>query len=444
MLAAVGVLATLLLGTAPLAAGGIHVPAPPPELTQVRASEMPALQQISVPAAWQVTRGKGVLVAVLDTGADPTAPDLTGQVTVGPDYAAGVDPPGYKPPLEHGTYIASLIAGHGQGAGNHMGVLGVAPAARILCVRVIPDDTEPGLAAYNTSSRYADAVGDGIYYAVRYGAAVINLSLGSPQATGYERAAIAFAISRGVVVVASAGNNGSTTNFAPYVYPAAFPGVISVAAASPDGARAPFSQQNSSVVISAPGVDVLGAGPHGEYIDAAGTSPAAALVSGVAALILSEYPGLPPATVEQAIITSAAHKPAAGYSVDSGFGEVNAAAALAVAAKYSAQDADGPDSADGGAPDSNSVDSGPMTGSVSIPGLSMTASPGTRLARSPARIPVTHRNKGHVLVGAIISTCAAVVAAIALAALIVFLRRPRPRPVGQEYASMPPGDDLIG
>jgi hypothetical protein len=403
------------------------------------------LRQIGVPAAWKVTRGKGVTVAVLDTGVDPTAPDLTGQVVTGADYVAGLDPKGYQPPLVHGTYVASLIAGHGQGPGDQMGVLGVAPAARILSVRVIPDDSEPGHAAYNQEPKYADAVGDGIYYAVRrYGANVINLSLGSQQATAYERAAIAFAISHGVVVVASAGNNGTSSAFAPYVYPASFTGVISVAAVNPAGARAPFSEQNSSVVISAPGVDVIGAGPRGEYVNAVGTSPAAAFVTGVAALILAKYPGLPPAMVEQAIITSASHKPAGGYSVDVGFGEVNAAAALDAARRYFSQDADGPDNADGSAPDSNRADNGSMTGAVSIPGLSMTADPSSRLARSAAPIVVTHRDKDLVVAWAVVSTVAAVAAAAALATLVVFIRRPRLRPAGLELANMPPGDDLIG
>jgi subtilisin family serine protease len=423
---------------------GITVPAPPAQLAQVRPAEMPVLQQMGVPQAWQVTRGKGVVVAVLDTGVDPATPDLTGQVRVGPDFTAGVDPKGYRPPLRHGSYVASLIAGHGQGPGDQLGVIGVAPAAQIYSVRVIPDEGEPGYHAYNQDPKYADAVGDGIYAAVKYGADIINLSLGTQQATANERAAIAYAISKGRLVVASAGNNGTASGFAPYVYPASFPGVMSVAAVSAAGARAAFSEQNSSVVISAPGVDVIGAGPGGEFINVVGTSPAAAFVSGVAALILSKYPDLPPPMVEQAIMTTATHRPPGGYSVDTGFGEVNAVAALAKAHVLSSQDADGPDSADGGAPDSNLSDSGSMTSSVSIPGLSKVASSSEPLARHPAPIVVTHRDNTLVVAWALASTIAAVVAALAIAALIVFSRRPRPRTAGLELANLPPGDDLIG
>jgi subtilisin family serine protease len=423
---------------------GIYVPAPPSDAAAVRAAEMPVLRQIDVPAAWRVSRGGGVTVAVLDTGVDASAPDLAGQVTQGPDYAAGVDPPGYRLPLSHGTYIASLIAGRGRGPGDAMGVIGVAPEARILSVRVVPDENEPGIAAYNATQRYADAVSEGVKYAVRYGAAVINMSLSAQRPSAGLRDAIAFAISHGVVVVASAGNGGTSGRFAPYLYPASFPGVIAVAAVSPAGTRASFSQQNSSVVVSAPGVDVIGAGPDGQYIAGDGTSPSAALVSGVAALILAKYPGLRPSVVEQAIISSTTRPPAGGYSVDTGFGEVDAAAALARAAVYSSQDADGPDNADGGTPDSNLSDTGTMTGQVSIPGLSMTAASGATMARSPAPIVVTRRDQARVVAYGAIATAAAVLAAIALAAMIVFARRPRPRPAGLELASAPPGDDLIG
>jgi len=312
------------------------VPAPPPVLSEIRPDEMQALDQINVPAAWQTSMGDGVTVAVLDTGVDPNAPDLAGDVTTGPDYTMGADPPGYQPPLEHGTYIASLIAAHGSGPDNSMGVIGVAPDAKILSVRVILDDSEPGLSAYNQDPQFANAIGKGIYYAVSHGASVINMSLGSEQPIAYMRAAVAYAVAHGVVVVASAGNSGTSSGFAPYIYPASFTGVIAVAAATSSGTRASFSEQNASVVLAAPGVDVLGAGPGGEYIDAEGTSPAAALVSGVAALIKSRYPQMSPALVEQALITSATGRPSGGYSTSTGFGDVDAAAALRAAAKLAA------------------------------------------------------------------------------------------------------------
>ena len=326
---AIAVAGTAVLAV--LAAGSPAQAAAPP---QVRAAEQAQLRAIGVTAAWQVTRGSGVTVGVLDSGVDPTVPDLAGSVTVGPDYTQGADPPGYQPPHLHGTYIASLIAGHGSGPGDTAGVIGVAPAARILSVRVILDDQEPGFANYNDNSAYADAIGNGIRYAVGHGVEVINMSLGGETPTRDLRAAVGYAIAHGVVVVSAAGNSGTdTSGYTPYSYPASFPGVISVAALDPTGHRALFSDQNASVVLSAPGVNVVGAGPDGSYLVGDGTSPASAFVAGVAALVRSRFPRLSPEQVEQAMIYSASDRPAGGYSPGAGFGEVDAPAALTMAAR---------------------------------------------------------------------------------------------------------------
>ncbi len=305
---------------------------------QARASDLAELAAIDVPAAWRVTRGRGVTVGVLDTGVDTRVPDLRGSVTTGPDFSRGANPPGYRPPHWHGTFIASLIAGHGSGPGLASGVIGVAPAARILSVRVILDDSEPGFPIYNANAHYEDAIASGIRYAVRHGVAVINMSLGSASAARQVRQAVGYAISRGVVVVASAGNDGAGPGSSSrYSYPASFTGVISVGAVDAAHQRAPFSDRNASVVICAPGVAVTGAAPGGGYQAVNGTSPAAAFVAGVAALIRARYPRLGPALVRQALVSSARYRPAGGYSPGVGFGEVDAAAALRAAARLAAQ-----------------------------------------------------------------------------------------------------------
>jgi len=306
----------------------------------VRSADLTTLQSIGVPGAWTHTRGTGVTVAVLDTGVDASAADLAGSVTVGPDYTAGANPPGYQPPHFHGTYICSIIAGHGSGPGRATGMLGVAPQAHILSIRVILDDTEPGFAVYNGNAAFDDAIANGINYAVAHGASVINMSLGSSDASRSMREAIANAVAHGVVIVAAAGNDGTPGGgFTRYSYPAAFTGVISVAAVGPAGNRASFSDRNSSVVVSAPGIRVDGAGPAGEYFTGDGTSPASAFVAGVAALIRSAYPHLTPVRVMQAIVTSTTRRPPGGYGPGVGFGEVNAAAALTVAGQLAAQPA---------------------------------------------------------------------------------------------------------
>ncbi len=305
---------------------------------QVRAAEMPALRAIDVPAAWKLSTGKGVLVGVLDTGVDAGVPDLTGSVTIGPDFTAGADPPGFQPPQLHGTYIASLIAAHGSGPGQSEGVIGVAPGARVLSVRVILDDNEPGFLVYNENASYYDSIANGIRYAVQHGAGVINMSLGSTFETRSLRQAVGYALSHNVVVVAAAGNSGTAGGgYTPYSFPASYTGVISVAALGTGGSRASFSDRNSSVVVSAPGVSVVGAGPGGAYLIADGTSPASALVAGVAALIRSRYASLSAALVAQAIICSASRRPPGGYSPAVGFGEVDATAALAAAGRLAAR-----------------------------------------------------------------------------------------------------------
>jgi subtilisin family serine protease len=202
----------------------------------------------------------------------------------------------------------------------------------VLSVRVILEDEEPGFRNFNTQRRFEGVIARGIRYAVDHGAEVINMSISKDTPTQAERASIRYAISKGVVLVAAAGNDGTGKRNAPYSYPASFPGVISVAAADNGLRRASFSNRNSLVTVAAPGVDVLGAGPGDEYWVGRGTSQATALVSGVAALIKSRYPQMSPALVAQALISSATGRPSGGYDTGTGFGVVNAARALRQAA----------------------------------------------------------------------------------------------------------------
>ncbi|MBX6385192.1 MAG: S8 family serine peptidase [Microbispora sp.] len=312
-----------------LSAGTFLVPGPA-RADDVRLSQQDVLRTLDVDDAWRLTKGRGVTVAVLDSGVDPDHRDLAGSVITGKDFTAGANPRGVQPVRLHGTYMASLIAGHGHGPGGADGIIGIAPEARVLSVRVILEDEEPGFRTFNSDARYEGVVAKGIRYAVDHGAEVINLSLSKDVPTKEERAAIRYAISKGVVLVAAAGNNGAGKRTAPYSYPAAIPGVISVAAVTSTLRRASFSNRNSSVMVAAPGVDVLGAGPGDEYWVGRGTSQATALVSGVAALIKSRYPHMPPALVAQALASSPARR--GPYNTGTGFGVVNAYRALSVAA----------------------------------------------------------------------------------------------------------------
>ncbi|MEW1840696.1 S8 family serine peptidase [Nonomuraea angiospora] len=323
-------------GTAAVAAGMLLYAAAPAWADDVRGGQRPVIKTLALTQAWRTSKGGGVTVAVLDSGVDPHHRDLVGSVRVGKDFTEGANPPGVAPSRLHGTYMASLIAGHGHGNGGNLGIIGVAPEADVLSVRVILEDEEPGFREFNSAERFEDVVAQGIRYAVDEGADVINMSISKELATREERAAIRYAISKGVVLVAAAGNDGDRKidgDFAPYSYPAAFPGVVSVGATDRRLRRATFSNWNSSVLVAAPGVDIMGAGPGDEYWVGRGTSQATALVSGIAALIKAKYPGMSPPLVARALTASATDRPPGGYDTGTGFGVVNAARALSEAGK---------------------------------------------------------------------------------------------------------------
>jgi hypothetical protein len=237
--------------------------------------------------------------------------------------------------------MASDVAGHGHGTNS--GVIGVAPAAKILSVRVIWDDNDPirGMTASQRTAAGAksgDPVAEGIRYAVDHGAGVISMSLGQTDDSSADLtetdAAVRYAVDHGVVLVASDGNGGETTNQTEF--PAAYPGVIAVAATDRNGRRASFSTHTWTTTVAAPGVGIVAARTGGGYIIGDGTSPSAALVSGVCALIRARFPTLSPAQVRQVLERSAANR-GGGYSEDLGWGVVQAAAALRLGATVAPQ-----------------------------------------------------------------------------------------------------------
>ena len=315
----------------PLAAAG------PASADQARQRQQWVLSALNVPSAWQVTQGKGVTVAVIDSGVDPSVSDLTGSVRSGPDYTGVHTSPSNPNWGLHGTWMASLIAGHGHGRGNGDGILGVAPKSKVLSIRVITDASDPGYHAYRAEPawRGQHELAKAINYAVRRGAGVISMSLGYAGASRVVRSALQTALAHNVVVVASSGNAGESHTAghgnAPYSFPADYPGVIGVAAVTQSGQAAYFSSENLSVQVAAPGVNVPAQGRGSKYWVVSGTSPACALTAGVAALIKSRFPKLTAAQVRSAITGSSANRPRGGYDDHVGFGTVDAAAALKLA-----------------------------------------------------------------------------------------------------------------
>jgi len=303
----------------------------------IRDSQQWVLDMLRVETAWSVTQGSGVTVAVIDSGVNPDVSDLAGSVITGPDYTGVTTSPASGNWGVHGTWMASLIAGHGHNGGLG-GVVGIAPEARILSIRVIPDRQDPHYGKYEREPETViqQSLADGIAYAVAHGARVISMSIGYSAPSGLVRQELQKAYDRGVVVIASAGNSGGPADSsrggeAPESFPANYPGVISVGAVKSTGAVAGFSSDNLSVQVAAPGVLVPAQGRDGQYWYVSGTSPACALVAGVAALIKSRYPGLAPDLVANALTSTTTDRPPGGYDSQVGFGIVDAAAALAKA-----------------------------------------------------------------------------------------------------------------
>ncbi|MFD7837972.1 type VII secretion-associated serine protease mycosin [Streptomyces sp. NPDC059761] len=314
------VLAVLLVGAGAAPAGADGIRDRQWGLTALRAEE-----------AWGTTQGAGVTVAVLDTGVDATHPDLAGQVLDGTDLIGLGAGRGDRAWARHGTAMAGIIAGHGHGGHRRQGVLGIAPQAKILPVRVILEEGDPGRAKARESK--GGALAEGIRWAADHGANVINLSLGDDSESAHHEAAedeaVQYALAKGVVVVASAGNGGRQGDHASY--PAAYPGVIAVTAVDRGGQKAAFSTSNWYATVSAPGVDVVIADPDRSYYEGWGTSAASAFVSGAVALVKAAHPDLAPAQIKRLLEDTASDAPSGGRDDSRGHGLVDPVAALQAA-----------------------------------------------------------------------------------------------------------------
>lgn len=215
------------------------------------------------------TLGEGIKVAVLDTGMDLTHPDLAPNIKGSVDFVN--DP---LPPHGHGTHVAGIIGA----ANNGIGIKGVAPKCELYSVRVTDAN---GLTPGDLS-----IVGKGVEWSIANGMDVINISIGTTgdaHAFCYDK--IVEAATKGIIIVASSGNGGSTS----VMFPAAYEDVIAVAAIGKDGKLANFSNMGNEVDFVAPGVDVYSTWPGGQYSLESGTSMAAPFISGVIALLLAYH-----------------------------------------------------------------------------------------------------------------------------------------------------------
>jgi type VII secretion-associated serine protease mycosin len=303
--AVVGATLALSMVVATAAPGVAAVPKPLPSQWWFTAWEIPN-------RVWPVSQGRGVTVAVLDTGVEASIPDLAGVVLPGTDARGGggdgrTDLDDAAVP-GHGTGMASLIASQG----TTTGFVGVAPQVKIL--PVVTKDVADGAA--------------GIRFAVDHGAKVINISQAGPASCPDPvQKAVGYALEHDVVIVAGAGNDGDTSNLSEY--PANCAGVLAVGAV--DSTTKPWvkTQRQPYVAVAAPGVAVAGIAKDGEVHTAdGGTSASSALVSGAAALVRAKNPQMSAREVVQRLIATARDAGPEGRDDLTGFGVVRPYRAL--------------------------------------------------------------------------------------------------------------------
>ena len=234
----------------------------------------------------------------------------------------------------------------GQRGGCASGIVGVAPAARILSIRVVLDATDPLNASPAAVRRLPAAIAAGIRYAAAHGAQVIALPLdpaslasdgaatgGLAAAAGgsaAERAAVNYALGKGAVLVAPAGDNGEDGNEP--TFPAAYSGVIALGAVDRHFVRAAFSPRQSYVALTAPGVNLTTASPPAGYRNMSTTDAASAVVAGIAALIRSQDPTLTSSQVREALVNGSVPRPPSATTAGYGAGTVDALRAVQAAA----------------------------------------------------------------------------------------------------------------
>ncbi|WP_333823649.1 S8 family serine peptidase [Pinisolibacter sp.] len=272
-----------------------------------------AAEKLRLPAAHGRALGAGVLVAVIDTGADETHPELAGAIEGTYDALEGVA----AVPGVHGTAMAGAVAARVR-------LSGAAPAARLLLARAFGPPAANGVAQGSTFH-----VVKCLDWAVASGARVVSMSFAGPSNTLLSRA-LGAARDRGVIAVAAAGNAGPQS---PPLFPAADPGVIAVTASDPDDRVLPAANRGGHVLVTAPGVDIVVATPQGGYDLTSGTSVAAAEVSGVVALLVEKRADLTPDEARRILAATAIDLGPKGRDPIFGAGLVDAEAAVGAVAK---------------------------------------------------------------------------------------------------------------
>lgn len=260
---------------------------------------------LGAPQAWQVTKGKGVKVAILDTGIDATHPDLRGNIRGGMNFTSD-DPTDFMDKQGHGTHCAGIIAG----IDNGIGIIGVAPEASIYAVKVLD----------NHGAGKLTGIIRGLRWAIDQDMDVISMSLG----VGKEPPQIIHnlfkeAYRKGIPIVVASGNEGKEV-----AYPAAYPESIAVGAINETLQASSFSNRGKGLDIVAPGVGIYSTYLNGQYSKMSGTSMAAPLVAGAIALWIANRRKLGKsytvADIHYALAKSAKDIGPEGYDEETGYG----------------------------------------------------------------------------------------------------------------------------
>ncbi len=318
--AAAAVVASVLL----LGAAATPPPIPDDPSDPIRASEY-WLDGARIREAWQTTRGEGVTIAVIDTGIGKV-PGVFDEAVVGGTDVSGAGSADGRTPLgaidgNHGSWVASLAAGRGTADGK--GMIGVAPEANLLSISV-------GFGAA-AAVPFTEQVAKAMRWAVDNGADIINLSF-TTNTLDWDKSwddAFLYAFEHDVVVVVAAGNRGSGTDI--IGAPATIPGVLTVGGVDQTGtASVEASTQGITIGIAAPSEGLLGVSADGKLVSWNGTSGAAPIVAGIAALIRSAHPDMNAANVINRIIKTAIPVEGATRVPDPlyGYGLVDAQAAV--------------------------------------------------------------------------------------------------------------------
>ncbi len=269
----------LLVALVAVLSATVTVVAPAAQAEDARARQW-YLDAMKAEDLWKVSTGKGITVAVLDTGVDSTVPELRGKVLAGRNFYDEGGGPGRvdgRDTERHGTDMAITIAGTGAGGG----LKGLAPGATILPVKVGP----------YTSFGYVKPAAQGIRYAVDNGARIINMSFGGvakDRDTDEWQKAVDYAQEKGALLFAGTGNTGGMSAR----YPAAIPGVIAVSGLASNGKVSKLSDYGEHVALSAPAEKIPARceADRTRFCEASGTSYSSAIASAAAALIWSAHP----------------------------------------------------------------------------------------------------------------------------------------------------------